>query len=49
MIQPLRPVCRPSLCRAYSVITVFGAEVPDGRAPTSSITGLARQLPGGQG
>ena len=28
---------------ACSVITVFGAEVPVGRAPTSWMTGLARQ------
>ena len=28
---------------ACSVITVLGADVPDGRAPTSWITGLARQ------
>src|SRR6202034_1448692 len=30
------------------VITVFGAEVPEGRAPISWIGGLARQLPGAQ-
>src|SRR6516165_1705720 len=34
---------------ACSVITVFGAEVPDGRALISWIGGLARQLPGRQG
>jgi hypothetical protein len=34
---------------ACSVITVFGAEVPAGRAPISWIGGLARQLPGRQG
>ncbi len=34
---------------ACSVITVFGAEVPEGSAPISWIGGLARQLPGGQG
>ena len=28
---------------ACSVITVFGAEVPLGKAPTSWMTGLARQ------
>ena len=28
---------------AYSVITVFGAEVPPGRPLTVCITGLARQ------
>ena len=32
---------------ACSVITVFGADVPLGSAPTSWITGLARQ-PGGR-
>ena len=34
---------------ACSVITVFGAEVPEGSAPVSWIGGLARQLPGGHG
>src|SRR4029077_3544370 len=34
---------------ACSVITVFGAEVPEGSAPISWIGGLARQLPGRQG
>src|SRR5258706_9328588 len=37
-------------CRmACSVITVFGAEVPDGSALVSWMGGLARQLPGVQG
>ena len=34
---------------ACSVITVLGADVPDGSAPTSWITGLARHWPAGQG
>ena len=34
---------------ACSVITVLGADVPDGRALTSWIAGLARQLLAGQG
>jgi hypothetical protein len=34
---------------ACLVITVFGAEVPEGSAPISWIGGLARQLPGRQG
>ena len=34
---------------ACSVITVFGAEVPEGSAPISWIGGLGRQLPGRQG
>ena len=37
------------LVTACSVITVLGAEVPDGRAPTSWITGLARHELRGQG
>ena len=40
---------RSSWCTACSVITVLGAEVPGGRAPTSSIFGLATQLPGAHG
>ena len=34
---------------ACSVITVLGADVPDGSALTSSIGGLARQERGGHG
>ena len=34
---------------ACSVITVFGADVPDGSWLISWIGGLAMQLPGGQG
>ena len=49
--QPLTETlpCRPSVWTACWVITVLGADVPDGSAPASSITGLARQLPAGQG
>ena len=49
--QPDTFAVQAEMCRrtACSVITVLGAEVPDGSAPTSWITGLARQLPGGQG
>src|SRR6516225_12389613 len=43
------PVCRPSVRMACSVITVLGADVPDGSALTSWIEGLAMQLPLGQG
>ena len=43
------PVCRPSVWMACSVITVLGADVPDGSALISWIGGLARQLPLGQG
>src|SRR5260370_41617005 len=41
--QPFRLGCRWYLLTAYSVITVFGAEVPPGRLLTVCITGLARQ------
>src|SRR6185312_6111123 len=46
MSQPATPLLPPR-CKvrmACSVITVFGADVPDGSALTSWITGLARQL-----
>src|SRR6266581_1435056 len=46
---PLGPVCRPSVRMACSVITVLGAEVPDGSALISWIGGLARQLLCGHG
>ena len=36
-------------CTACSVITVLGADVPDGSAPTVWMDGLARQLPLGHG
>jgi len=49
MSQPEAPACRPSVWMACSVITVLGAEVPDGSALTSWITGLARHCPGGHG
>ena len=42
----------PVMCRvrmACSVNTVLGADVPDGSALISWITGLARQLPFGHG
>src|SRR5580693_714978 len=42
----------PVMCRvrmACSVITVLGADVPDGSAPTPWITGLATQAPRGHG
>ena len=41
--------CRWSAAMACSVITVFGADVPDGSALTSWITGLARHWFFGQG
>src|SRR6266566_2796050 len=44
--QPETLLCRPSAWMACSVITVLGPDVPDGRAPTSWITGLARHWPG---
>src|ERR1700722_9048853 len=37
------PVCRCSVRTACSVITVLGADVPDGSALASWIAGLARQ------
>src|SRR5260370_33851735 len=40
---------RPSVRMACSVITVLGADVPDGSALTSWITGLARHRPLGHG
>jgi hypothetical protein len=43
------PVCRPSVRTACSVITVLGADVPEGSALTSWIGGLVRQWPFGQG
>src|SRR5262249_59353317 len=49
MSQPSGTVCRPRARMACSVITVLGADVPDGRALTSWITGLARQSPFGHG
>src|SRR5450755_2102067 len=42
--QPEVVVCRPNSWMACSVTTVLGADVPDGRALISWITGLARQL-----
>ena len=47
--QPDALGCRPSVWMACSVITVLGAEVPDGRAPASWITGLATHWPLVQG
>ena len=47
--QPETLVCRPRAWMPCSVITVLGAEVPDGSAPTSWITGLARQELAGHG
>ena len=47
--QPDVVDCRPSWCTACSVITVFGAEVPGGRALTCSMFGLARHDVFGQG
>ena len=41
--QPFRLGCKWYWLTAYSVITVFGAEVPPGRLLTVCITGLARQ------
>src|SRR3974390_1067188 len=41
MSQPSRLSCRWCRWTACAVITVFGAEVPDGRLLTSWITGLA--------
>src|SRR5580704_15549964 len=49
MSQPDVMACSPSSRIACEVITVLGAEVPDGRALTSWITGLARQSLAGQG
>ena len=43
------PVCRPSVRMACSVITVLGADVPDGSALTSWIEGLARHALFGHG
>ena len=40
---------RCSVSTACSVITVLGADVPDGSWLTSWIGGLATQLPAGQG
>src|SRR5260370_42515734 len=42
-------LCRRRVVIACSVITVFGAEVPEGSWLTSWIGGLARQEPGGAG
>ena len=42
-------LCRRSVVMACSVITVFGAEVPDGSWLISWIDGLATQERGGQG
>ena len=41
--HPVRLGCRWYLLIAYSVITVFGAEVPPGRPLTVCIAGLATQ------
>jgi hypothetical protein len=43
-IQPavVTVLCRSNLWIACSVITVFGACTPEGRAPISSMTGLLR-------
>ena len=49
MSQPDVVACRWNWCTACSVITVLGADVPDGRALTSWIIGLARQPLFGQG
>ena len=40
---------RPSWLIACWVITVLGADVPDGRAPSCWITGLARHWRAGHG
>src|SRR5580658_10473966 len=47
--QPAVVAVRLYARMACSVITVFGAEVPEGSAPISWIGGLARQLPAVQG
>ena len=47
--QPDTVGFRPRRWTACSVMTVLGAETPDGRALTSWITGLATQSVGGQG
>ncbi len=49
MSQPAALVVRWNWRTACSVITVFGADVPDGSALTSWIFGFARQWLGGQG
>ena len=49
MSQPAVLVVRWNWRTACSVITVFGADVPDGSALTSWIFGFARQELGGQG
>src|SRR5215475_518612 len=49
MSQPETLACKPSAWMACSVITVLGADVPDGSALTCWITGLARQSLLGQG
>src|ERR1700722_18780830 len=48
MSQPwgLTLLLRPSVRMACSVMTVFGAEVPAGSAPTSWITGFCTHWPG---
>ena len=48
MSHPDAATCRPNSWTACSVITVLGADVPDGRALTSWIAGLARQVLFGQ-
>ena len=47
--QPETLVCRPRAVMACSVITVLGADVPEGSAPASWITGLATHWPFGHG
>ena len=49
MSQPAVLIVRWNWRTACSVITVFGADVPDGNALTSWILGFARQEPGWQG
>src|ERR1039457_52244 len=49
MGHPSVLTCRPNSWTACSVKTVLGADVPEGRALTSWITGLARQVLFGQG
>ena len=49
MSQPSGTACRPRVRMACSVITVLGADVPDGRALTCWITGFARQSRFGHG
>ncbi len=47
--QPTGTAVSPRALTAFSVITVFGTEVPAGSLPASWMTGFSMHIPAGQG